>query len=323
MKRATTMLGALAVAAAGFLFAAPAAHATHDGTPTNPGGCTLVTTSSNWPGNGHYYDCGDQSALDAKSYSLPPHLKTKMADENVWVILWKRPHDADTYYGWTGNNRWQVPYRNYGATIEASQGGNDFIIVNLFERVRGHDTCSDTQFCVMTSSQLGDAYDHEVGHALDLAYGEPSKNSSTFSTARTDSFDTLNDFAESNVFPNGVPTKKNTGGSTWVTYTIPPTSDPDRNEKIVKELWPEQFDNTDEAKAELFAYAYQDYRGGLAPFDWTNPYGDDYTLTSPHPNGTKLVDLEDVYKRLEDLTKFGGSPKKYFHKLWTDDTFTP
>ena len=321
MKRATSMLGALALMAAGFLFAAPAAQATHSTIPTNPGSCTLVTTSFNWPGNGHYYNCGDLSTLDAKSYSLPPHLKTKFANSNVSVIKWKSAIDADAYFGNTAPNRWQDQYRSYGATVDAPQG----IIVNLFERVRGHGGCNPTQFCAVSSSEFGDAYDHEVGHALDFAFGEPSQTSSTFSTAVSSSWTRVNGLPATTVFPNGIPTKKSTDLTTWVTYTIPPTTDPKRNEKILKELLPDHFSGTAKAKAEMFAYAYQQYKGALAPFDWTNPYGTKYTaLPPPHPNGTKLFDLEDIYKRMFELDKVGGSaPVSYMHKIWTDSTFIP
>ena len=314
------MLGALAVTAAGFLFAAPAAQA-HSVVMPNPdsSSCTRVTTSSKWPGNGYYYDCGDQAALDTKSYTLPSHLKTKFQNENVWVILWKSAIEMDAAMGTSH----QGDYRLYGTTFEAFPGGNKYIIINLFERVRGHDTCTASQFCVVTSSELQNAWHHEVGHGLDEAYGNPSHNSN-FQNYVDDAWDTVNGYAESNVFPNGVPPKKNTPGTTtWSTYTIPPTSDSERNEKILKELYPNYLASNNTAKEELFAFAYQQYKGGLAGFDWVNPYGPEYNQVNPHPNTTKLLDMEDWLKRMQDLTKIGGTPKSYFHEIWTNSSFTP
>lgn len=112
MKRAS-MLGALALAAAGFLFAAPAAHAT---TP-----CTNVSGGSgSWPyaGSGHAQYCGTASSqngsnmastLNSIQATKAQHAGAQLVSNNAKFMIFKNKSEYLTWFGEPGNNPDSAP----------------------------------------------------------------------------------------------------------------------------------------------------------------------------------------------------------------------
>ena len=108
MKRATTMLGALALMTAGFLFAAPAAHATVT--------CTNVSGGSgSWPyaGTGRSQYCGTASSsngsgmagtLNSIQGTKAQHAGAQLVSNNAKFMIFKNKSEYLTWFGEPGNN---------------------------------------------------------------------------------------------------------------------------------------------------------------------------------------------------------------------------
>jgi hypothetical protein len=327
MKRTISMFGALAVAAIGFLFAAPAAHATHNGTPTTPPvvlGCTLVNTAGVWPKNNHYYYCGLNSALYREPAgnaiaTLPTHLRTLLLQKNVYLFVWDGipPSIAPTpveemnlYFGIS------EPVEDRGGfSLEFPiQINPPFYAINGFERVKPLFKPMQQ----LDSATLNKALVHERCHALDYAYSYPSENpGSVFRQTLVTDWAAVNALPESTLFPHGIPPKRVTevnGVATWVTYTPPKgpsTAQNKRNETILKALLPQVF-GTDN---EMFAFLCTQAASEIT--DVMNPYTDAVTL-----NGHTLSLIEAL--KHFPMTKLGQTPKRYFDKMGTPNSgFVP
>lgn len=319
MKRTiTSMLGALTIAAGFFLFAAPAAYATHNGTPTAPApslGCTLINDLGVFPRNGHYYYCGLNSAVyknpAASTFTtLPTHLRTLLHNANTYLFVWDGVApvtpvgEMNSYFGIS------EPVVDTGGFSLAFPlfPSSPYFGVNVFERVQ--PLFKPLQ--QIPSATMNLILVHEQGHALDNAYGKPSENpSSVFRTTLVSDWAAVNALPESTVFPHGIPPKRATptNGGTWLTYTPPPVGTPNRNEIIIKDLFPALAD-----EGEMFASLYAQFRSKVT--DVMNPYTDSVAL-----NGHTLSLIEVL--RNFPMTKQAQNPKRYFDKMWSNQGFVP
>lgn len=354
MKRTImSMLGALAVAAGFFLFGAPAANATHNGTPPTPvvpaplQPCQLRNFSGQWPNNAHYFYCGANPALFLNTgnvlANVPAHLRTKLFNNNTYLFVWEKAAHYDAYRAANpepGNPHTPLAsdYRVYGVTNQWRPGGVGpvYTTINVFEKVNGHATCAAGTLCEVTQDEMGKGAYHEQGHALDIAYGLPSRNSTTFSLALAADFGLspctplcINARTESQAFPHGIPTPFKATSSGWVNW-MPPTNSPQpniRNELIIKELYPQFFapagstqQQINAARAELWVALWVQYNNNNVNYPWTNPYAGNNNLPGGYPNGTKTLSYVELFGMFQ-MTKHISTA--YFHKLWTNSSFVP
>jgi len=265
MKRAITALGALAIAA-GFFLTAPATQASHPNTPGIPPvsiGCSLVNDQTLWPRNGHYYYCGTNTALyrnpsASTVTNLPPLVRQKLIDNKTWLLITDTPAEANSYLGTS------VPASGIlGNTVRVNFFGTTYVFISSWETV--------------PSADMEEVLIHEQGHALDYAWGTTigspsgvSQGVGVFWTKVGQDWTDINALSEAVVFPRGIPNKKiNMPGGTWTSYTPPAVGTPNRNEIILKDLFPWIFGNTSAAKAELWAHLYVKFRN---KFLNDNPY---------------------------------------------------
>lgn len=322
MNRASKALGALAVLA-GFFLAAPAAYAQ---VPPTPPGCTRITSDATYPGNGFYFYCGTNApvyrdAVKNTFGNLPTHLRNRLQTNQVYLYTFETAAQYDTVF----NQGLAAENRVYGFTGAATYQGVLVKHAAVFEKVVGHPPAVPPATSAVTQVQITLAVVHEQGHALDQVHGLPSINSATFSNTLATDWTAINALTQAQAFPHGIPPNRwDFNSASWVAYTPPPVSDPQRNEKILKALYPWFFQSTPSfaaARGELWASLYQQFRAKHAGFDFTNPYGG--TTSWPgFPNGTKRLTHVEVFK-LFNMTKNGQNPPTYFQKLWTDPTFVP
>lgn len=331
MKRTLSMFGAVAALAAGFLFAAPAAHATHNGAPATPPailGCTLVNNAGVWPKNNHYYYCGLNSALYRNPAgnavaTLPSHLRTLLLQKNVYLFVWDGmppsnwPTPVDEMNHYFGISETALDLGGFSLEFPI-QINPPFYAINGFERVQPLFKSLQQ----IDSPTLNKILIHERCHALNYAYSWPSENpNSVFRQTLANDWAFINALPESTLFPHGIPLKRATGtnGGTWVTYAPPPgpsTPQNKRNETILKDLMPGLFGtNANPNYDETFAWLCTQAASEVT--EVMNPYTDSAAL-----NGRTLTYVEAL--KHFPMTKLGQTPKRYFDKMNTPNSgFVP
>lgn len=307
MKRA--MLGALTVAA-GLFLAAPAVNANHLGAPQAPppaAGCTLVNDlapPNGWPRDGHYYYCGTNVAL----YKIPTAsafgtmnstLKGVLRNNNTWLAIFDTKAEAATYLG-------ALPANIDGITRRLSwAGGPIFVFSASWETI--------------PSSDMEEVIIHEQGHAFDYGWGTTigtptgvSQNAgAVFWTKVNADWTAINALSQAVVFPRGIPNKKiDMPGGTWTAYVPPPVGTPNRNEIILKDLYPWLFGTSVEAKAELYTHLYVKFR---------NKFLNDCPYAAvPQTGGgtTNYLTWPETFTHFKNTSQTNST--SYFGKMWNN-----
>lgn len=166
MKRAS-MLGALAIAASGFLFVAPAAHAALPGAGTYGGvTCTAFYDNNKYPKN-YFYDCTGFSTERIAVFST-------VSDESEDYITDYLLNEGVVYY-FFDNEEDYADYFNgasYGA-YDAPNGAHGFSIFEVAEPYtvifRGQG--SGGAFIAYSVNELENTTAHETGHQMDPLWG--------------------------------------------------------------------------------------------------------------------------------------------------------
>lgn len=194
MKRATSMLGALAMLAAGFLFAAPAAHASCTYYPIPPISTSPASNKNNWPrvengtsGNSLTQYCADltpttdshftvawqraQGVGNAKSTTTPKFLSELYSDWPVQFYFFTDYAGANSEWGTS------IPSNVLGNTQVT--GGGTIIRVGIWKKRADGTDLTDTQIKGVINHELGHAYDFAKFNSTD---GYPS-DASPFTTA--------------------------------------------------------------------------------------------------------------------------------------------
>lgn len=322
MKRAISMLGAVAVAASFIL--STQAQASHPNTPTIPPvsiGCSLVTDLSHlpapngWPRDGHYYYCGTATATYKTSSgstvgTMPAKLKTVLRNRNTWLLITDTPAEVNTYLGTS------IPAAGVdGATSLVTFLGVPYIFISSWETV--------------PSNEIGRVLQHEVGHAFDYAYGAQigtplgvsNDPNSAFWDSVQDDWDHINGLARNVVFPHGVPNRKiDQPGGTWSDYDEGPAEGQPgakTNQQILTDLYPWIFASTptaSKAKGEFFAHLYTQYHNAFINAD--NPY-----MTAAEV-GSETLNWSETFTHFVNTAETNTT--SYFGVMWTDpDNFTP
>lgn len=299
------MLGAVAALAVGFLFAAPAANASHPNTPGIPPisiGCSLVNDQSLWPRNGHYYYCGTNTALyrnpsASTITNLPPLVRQKLIDNKTWLLITDTVAEANTYLGTS------VPAAGVlGNTARVNFFGTTYVFISSWETV--------------PSADMEEVLIHEQGHALDFAWGTTigvpagvSQGVGVFWTKVGQDWTAINALSEAVVFPNGIPSKKiSAPGGTWTAYVPPPVGTPNRNQIILTDLFPWIFGSSPTpalAKAELWAHLYVKFR---------NKFLNDCPYMDAVQTGGHTLNWNQVFTHFNNTAATNSS--SYFGVMW-------
>lgn len=191
MKRAS-MLGALAIAATGFLFAAPAAHAQVTETSLGPinGVTCLRRDGGSYPENGHFFYCGSSSTAKTLVLNQVKDILAAKSEVNDALsnagsdfYVFETPMDQVAYFAAPNDpNLSQLKedfYDEHHGAFGFTQAGMGISLTYIWENYPDL-TDSYPDLTAQTSAQLQYTAAHEMGHAFDYTFaGPPTEPSKT------------------------------------------------------------------------------------------------------------------------------------------------
>lgn len=164
MKRAISMLGAVAALAVGFLFAAPAAHAALPGAGTY-GGVTcsyFANSTGDYPGNNHFLKCVSSTqktnGVFGTVFGETAEVKDKLNNGNVTFYFFHSKADYVAYFTAAGQTPDTFPDSAHGF----SKSGVTFPYSVIFEGLY-HDDLDYT----FNGTDLQNTTAHEIGHHME------------------------------------------------------------------------------------------------------------------------------------------------------------
>lgn len=194
MKRATSMLGALALMAVGFLFAVPAANAaseTYNGITCDD----YPVTNGDYPADGtHFKVCFSYLTTNAEQIKLQIY----GAKVNVRDFLQQQGVTVYYFANRTANNLFFSGHPGYGSGYETTTAR----CANTYRKPNGPITISIFQSCTFASGQvvnqdLKKVTSHEKGHAFALALAKSQGNLS--GPDRSPGVESLGDYDRNNI----------------------------------------------------------------------------------------------------------------------------
>ena len=170
MKRATTMLGALALAAVGFLFAAPAAEAQVT--------CANYSNNNKWPSDGtHYKVCFSYQVGDAEDIrgqmNKKPSVGTLLQNKDAFVYFFQNRAAADLYFL---TNNFDVAHQDSSGRCGNTAYGGGKLITAIYKNCTFKDPITQQEF-LYPNPDFRKVAAHEKGHAFAIAlaldFGNP------------------------------------------------------------------------------------------------------------------------------------------------------
>jgi len=281
MKRATTMLGALALMTAGFLFAAPAAHATVtcNPYPVPPLADTPVSKINDWPrikqknsnpAVSHVYNCypngsgGTQTtsefhqmwqgaqAIGRHGTNNPPYyLANEYYQKGTRIYFFKNVTDLNSYWG----TSYAPSGKFFGVTLRTVDNAqNPNIPVGSVGIVREH-----TDGTVYLGTTVKGTVFHELGHAFDLMKNGPASNpGSHWSSAKANDIYDLDHKTRAAAFPSNLVTIRKECKDQFNAAWDPVTQQGVSNWTVARCQWPYQTSDR-----EFFSNIFGQRLGGI------------------------------------------------------------
>ena len=160
------MLGALAVAAAGFLFAAPAAHALPGAGTYGVVTCTAFNANTKYPKD-YFYDCTGFSTERIAVFSTvsddsETYITDYLKDEGVVYYFFDNEEDYAAYFVGASEPAYDAPGGAHG--FSAFEVAEPYTVI-----FRGQGTGG--AFIAYSVNELENTTAHETGHQMDSLWG--------------------------------------------------------------------------------------------------------------------------------------------------------
>lgn len=273
MKRATSMLGALAMLAVGFLFAAPAAHAvTCASYPTTPIADTPASNLNSWPRTkeknsnpavSSIYNCypngsggtlittefnalwqGAQSVSHWGTSQPPYYLANVYYQNKTRIYFYKNLNDLNTHWG----TSYSPTGKFFGVTLRSGDTQNPNVPIGSVGIVREH-----TDGTVYGLNTIKTTAYHELGHVFDIINNSPSTlMQSYWTSAKNNDIYDLDDLPRAQAFPTNIVTIRSQCTSVYNESWDPSTHTGTSNWTVAQCQWP-YYTLNDELFANVFA----------------------------------------------------------------------